>query len=89
MCDINLPGQPSSMENPENPANGLAPPGCKVRELTNGEQEAIVYQHLDAMVDDWQQLSKWEETFMCITCKYRKFQIKVSNCDTTVIILYV
>ena len=77
------------MENPENPANGLAPPGRKVRELTNGEQEAIIYQLLEAMEDDWQQLSEWWETSMCITRKYRKFQIKVSKCDTTVIILYV
>ena len=45
------------MENPENPANGLAPPGRKVRELTNGEQEAIVYQLLETMEDDWQQLT--------------------------------
>ena len=30
------------MENLENPANGLAPPGRKVRELTNEEREAIV-----------------------------------------------
>ena len=52
MCVINSPGRPSSMENPENPANGLAPPGCKVRELTNKERETIVCQLLESLVDE-------------------------------------
>ena len=77
------------MENPGNPANGLAPPGRTVHELTNEEREAIVCQLLETMEDDWQQLSKWWETFMCISCTYPKFQIKVSKCNTMVVILYV
>ena len=76
------------MENPGNPANGLAPPGRKVRELTNEEQEAIVCHLLEMMEGNRQQLSEWWETFMCISCTYQKFQIKVSKCNTTVVILY-
>ena len=50
------------MENPKNPANGLAPPGCKVRELTNEEQEAIVCHLLERMVDNYLPYGAIKET---------------------------
>ena len=51
MSHKNSPIQLYSMENPKILANGGVPPGNKLRELTNNEQEAIVCALLEELED--------------------------------------
>ena len=78
------------MENPEILANGGVPPGIKLRELTNDEQEVIVCGLLEESEDGrlkYGAISRTAKNYHVVRQTISIFGIKVSKREKAVTIL--